>query len=64
MKFSKCGLEKNIIIGCLRSKIHRNFEQLSTFLACGILVPQPGVKSVPPALKAQSPNCWTTGKFP
>ena len=29
-------------------------------VACGILVPQPGIKPVPPALEAQSVNHWTT----
>ena len=32
--------------------------------ACGILVPQPGTKSRPPAVEAQSPNHWTTREFP
>ena len=27
--------------------------------ACGILVPQPGIKPTPPALEAQSLNHWT-----
>ena len=27
--------------------------------ACGILVPQPGIKPVPPALEVQSLNQWT-----
>ena len=27
---------------------------------CGILVPQPGIKPVPPAVEARSPNHWTT----
>ena len=31
--------------------------------ACGILVPQPGTKLVPPALEAQSPNHWTSKEF-
>ena len=29
-------------------------------MACGILVPQTGIKTVPPALEAQSLNHWTT----
>ena len=33
-------------------------------LACGILIPPPGVKPVPLALEGQSPNHWTTRKFP
>ena len=32
--------------------------------ACGILVPQPGIQPVPPAVEAQSPNPWTTREFP
>ena len=31
-------------------------------LACGILVPRPGIE--PPAVEAQSPNHWTTREFP
>ena len=27
-------------------------------MACGILVPQPGIESAPPPLEAQSPNHW------
>ena len=29
-------------------------------MACGILVPQPGIESMPPAVEAQSLNHWTT----
>ena len=32
--------------------------------ACGILVPQPGIKPVPCAVKAWSPNHWTAREFP
>ena len=32
-------------------------------IAHGILVPQPGIELVPPAVEAQSPSQWTTGKF-
>ena len=31
---------------------------------CGILIPPPGVEPVPLALEGQSPNHWTTRKFP
>ena len=31
-------------------------------MACGILVLQPGIKSVSPAVKAQSFNHWTSGE--
>ena len=33
-------------------------------VACGILVPQPGIELEPPGVKAQNPNHWTTRKFP
>ena len=33
-------------------------------MACGILVPQPGIKPVSSAVKVQSPNHGTTGEFP
>ena len=33
-------------------------------MACGILVPQPGIEPVPPALEAQSLNHWTTREVP
>ena len=36
----------------------------SCHVACEILVPQPGIKPVPPAVKARSPNHWTTREFP
>ena len=32
--------------------------------ACGILVPQPGIKPRPVAVRAQSPNQWTAREFP
>ena len=32
--------------------------------ACGILVPQPGIEPVPPALEAQSLNHWSTREVP
>ena len=35
---------------------------LPSHMACGILVPQPGIKSMSPALEAQNPNHWTPGK--
>ena len=31
---------------------------------CGILIPQPGIKPVSPALEAQSPNHWTAKEVP
>ena len=30
-------------------------------MACGILVPQPGIEPAPSAVKARSPNHWTQG---
>ena len=32
--------------------------------AWGILVPQPGIEPVAPAVEAQSPNHWTAREFP
>ena len=40
------------------------FFFLAAQCACGILVPQPGIEPRPSAMKAQSPNHWTTGDFP
>ena len=33
-------------------------------IAFGILVPQPGIKPKPSAVKVQNPNHWTTREFP
>ena len=33
-------------------------------MACGILVPWPGIKPVPPAMEAQSLNHWTDREVP
>ena len=33
-------------------------------VACGILVPQPGIEPVPSAVKVQGPNHWTVREFP
>ena len=33
-------------------------------MACRILVPQPGIEPVPPAVEAQSPNHWAAREFP
>ena len=33
-------------------------------MAYGILVPQPGIKLMPPSLEAQSLNPWTARKVP
>ena len=32
-------------------------------VACGILVPQPGMEPVPPAVEGWSPNLWTAREF-
>ena len=32
--------------------------------ACGILVPRPGIRPIPPALEAQSLNHWTAREIP
>ena len=32
-------------------------------MACGILVPQPGLEPTPSAVKMGSPNLWTTREF-
>ena len=32
--------------------------------ACGILVPQPGMEPMPPAVEARSPNHWTAREAP
>ena len=33
-------------------------------MACGILVPQPGMESLPPAVETQSPNYWIPREVP
>ena len=33
-------------------------------MACGVLVPQPGIEPGPPVVEARSPNHWTTREFP
>ena len=33
-------------------------------MACGILVPRPGIEPLPPAMEAQTLNHWTTREFP
>ena len=32
--------------------------------ACGILVPPPGIETLPPILEARSLNYWTAGEVP
>ena len=33
-------------------------------MTCRILVPQPGIELLPPAVEAQSPNHWTARELP
>ena len=33
-------------------------------VACGILVPRPGIEPRPSVVRAQSPNRWTEREFP
>ena len=33
-------------------------------MACGILVPQPGIEPAPPAVEARSLNRWTMKEVP
>ena len=40
------------------------FSSWPCLTACGILVPRTGVEPTPLAMKAWSPNYWTTGEFP
>ena len=40
-----------------------SFVLFSVCKACGILVPRPEIRPVPPAVEAQSPNYWTTREF-
>ena len=53
------------------SEIHNRVQGFLCFLffwprqaACGILVPRPGIKPVPPALGARSLNHWTAREVP
>ena len=46
----------------ISSFFKKNFWPSHT--ACGILVPRPGIKPVPPAMEAQSPNHWTARGSP
>ena len=47
-----------------------NFKCLCIYLfwlprvACGILVPRPGIEPVPPAMEVQSLNHWTAREVP
>ena len=47
-----------------------SFKKLLIFIswpchvACGILVPQPGIEPMPPEVEGQSLNHWTTMEVP
>ena len=49
-------------------KLQCNIQSSNFFsfghMACGILVPHPGIEPGPLAVKAPSPNNWTTREFP
>ena len=47
---------EKIIVSCL--------DYFFGCVACGILVPRPGIEPVPPAVEAWSPNHWTVREFP
>ena len=52
---------------CDLVKVHSCFCLLSFWLyqvACGIIVPQPGIKPTLPALEGWSLNHWTAKEFP
>ena len=52
----------------LEHKLHEGRDFFFSFWprcsACGILVPQPGIEPVPPAVEAQSLNHWTSREVP
>ena len=48
----------------LRRKIYTARSFFLHHTACGILVPWPGIKPVPPAVEAQSANHWTAKGSP
>ena len=47
-----------------RIDVDRIFFFPPRHVACGILVPRPGIEPGPSAVKAQNPNHWTTREFP
>ena len=55
--------------GCL-GKSMADREEIENFFfffdctACGILVPQPGIKPVPRVVEMQSPNHWPAKEVP
>ena len=53
-------IEKEILELVRNSGISLLFFFWTCPMACGILVPQPGIKPTPPVLKAQHLNHWTT----
>ena len=51
-------------INFLEHRQYAFFLFFSYCVACGILVPRPGIKLRSFAVKAQSPNHWTAREFP
>lgn len=61
--FKKAGPFSLIWEFCSRSIKHQNFFFFchgTWHIGCGILVPEPGIKPVPPAVEAQNPDYQTT----
>ena len=50
--------------GCLYNTSQESFFFQSCHTACGILVPRPGIKPMPPAVDAWSLNHWTAREVP
>jgi hypothetical protein len=61
---------QDILFDPYRGSIHSLIQQVYVFIlgmhcaACGLLVLQPGDEPGPSAVKAWSPNCWTSREFP
>ena len=68
----KQGLSSMILLlGNFGELFKKNYHEFSFFfffwphhMACGILVPRPGIELVTSAVRAQSPNHWIARKFP
>ena len=53
-------------VGVYAQKTAKNFSPpifWPLLAACEILVPQPGIEPVPPAVEGWSPNLWTAREF-
>ena len=64
-----CPSKKFIyLFGCVKSLLRHAgliaVGRLTYPMACGILVPQPGIEPVSPAVEAQSLNHWSTREVP